>query len=441
MNATCAVLAVLLLQVQSGSPRVEEPVRVEYVLLDVVAFDDDGQPVTDLTIDEFKLIDGGKKIPPESLDVLDLRFSASPPAGESVAGESVKVAVAPRYVLLLDLEDVDRAGVEKTYRQLDSFLDRAASRPGFTLAIHSLDGGDLTDGFVTVAAARGALARDRRGRPGGSDADVESWARTTGSSPGAGARRTTTGSGGIELTDLEERFVACGRLGEGGPGHDVVSAHACVREELALYLEYRYARTTGTLRELERLAYRFGEPSRPTFLLLVSPGFEIRPGRAAASLAREYLQPGSNPDTPEFPRTLETLPEPRSFEAEFRRVVHACVSARTVFHTFDMYTFGAEESRRADPAFGATTEKTIRLYGDARAESARGLATLAENTGGIPYSGKTLKPMAAVLDRTVFIYTLGYTSPEGKPGKYRKIKLQCRRKGVRLLHRAGYFGS
>ena len=39
-----------------------------------------------------------------------------------------------------------------------------------------------------------------------------------------------------------------------------------------------------------------------------------------------------------------------------------------------------------------------------------------------------------------FVYVLGYRSPPGKEGAFRKIKVKCLRKGVTLRHRSGYLG-
>jgi len=45
MHAAWLVLGVLLSQTASGANLVEQPVRVEYVLLDVAAYDEQGRPV------------------------------------------------------------------------------------------------------------------------------------------------------------------------------------------------------------------------------------------------------------------------------------------------------------------------------------------------------------------------------------------------------------
>jgi VWFA-related protein len=459
VHGTWILLAVLLAQAGSVPPLEEQPVRVEYVLLDVVAYDKQGRPVTDLVLDDFKLTESGKKIDIESLDILDLRtpvsrgVSGRDDGAESGPDPGKSSSPGPRYVLLLDFGGIDEAQRNRSFDQLGEFLARADQRPGFRVAVLAADAGELTAGFVSATAAREALARARQRLVGETNDDAREWVRTTGSTTGgprpapggtAGSRDSVSllasaGPGTTGLGDLEERFAACRRLDAGGPGH-AANAYACIRDELDAYLGYLNAHTAERLGTLEMLAYHYGASSQPTFLLLVSPGLEIRPGRAAISLARSYLPGGTTTDSLDFAQPLDLLPEPRDFEPDLRRVVHACVSARVVFHTFDIYSFGAEEFRRADPAFEAAPEAAVRLHGEARADNAGGLAELAEETGGTSYSGKTLKPMTGVLDQTAFLYTLGYSSPPGKPGAYRKIKLKCRRKGVSLLYRGGYFG-
>jgi VWFA-related protein len=455
VHGSWIALAVLLAQAGAAPPLEEQPVRVEYVLLDVVATDKRGEPVTDLALDDFRLTEGGKRIKIESLDVLDLRVSTDGGGGVgATAAAPDGSSPDPRYVLALDLGQAEGTELNKSFDQLGEFLDRAEERPGFTVAILAADAGELTDGLVRAPEAREALARYRARRVGDAGGSAREWARTSGSTPGSPGGQpgpvddshgsvsglSAAGPAADELSVLEERFASCRKLGDGGPGAGV-NAHNCIRDELILYLENRNAQTTELLATLESLAYRFGATARPTFILLLSPGLAIRPGEAAVALARSYLPGGAATEGPDFVRSIDLLPQPRSFEPELRRVVHACVRGRVVFHTFDIFTFGAEEFRRADPAFDSAPEEAVRLHGEARAESIAGLAELAQETGGTFHSGKTLKPMTGVLDQTLFLYTLGYSSPEGKPGAYRKIKLKCRRKGIRLLHRGGYFGG
>lgn len=213
-------------------------------------------------------------------------------------------------------------------------------------------------------------------------------------------------------------------------------------------------RTLGTLDELEALAYRVGEAATPTAILLVSPGFSLEPGAAAIRLAARYdrvqgpegrdLQAGAaGPPPPTLTTTeqLQPYPDPPSFEREFRRVIHACVSRRVAFHTIDLYNGGTLQNRELDPSLPVASERVLGAYATYREETTSGLLALATASGGFRYSGATLDPMDDVIRQTCRIYVLGYRSPAGDPGKYRRIQLKCKRKGVELRHRTGYFGG
>lgn len=40
-----------------------------------------------------------------------------------------------------------------------------------------------------------------------------------------------------------------------------------------------------------------------------------------------------------------------------------------------------------------------------------------------------------------FFYILGYHSPAKNSGKFRKIKVKVKRRGVKLAYRRGYYGA
>ena len=63
---------------------------------------------------------------------------------------------------------------------------------------------------------------------------------------------------------------------------------------------------------------------------------------------------------------------------------------------------------------------------------------LATGTGGTFQT--YIKEMRPLLEGNRFVYVLGYAKPAGKPGKLRKIKVKCTRKGIQLRHRTGYIG-
>ena len=117
------------------------------------------------------------------------------------------------------------------------------------------------------------------------------------------------------------------------------------------------------------------------------------------------------------------------------------VSRRVAFHTFDLYSGGTLQNRDLDPSLPVASERVLGAYATYREETTSGLLALATASGGFRYSGLTLDPMDDVIRQTRRVYVLGYRSPAGAPGKYRRIQLKCKRKGVELRHRTGYFGT
>jgi hypothetical protein len=75
-------------------------------------------------------------------------------------------------------------------------------------------------------------------------------------------------------------------------------------------------------------------------------------------------------------------------------------------------------------------------------EIASGISELTEESGGRFFQTYTLtNPIQKVLDEDRFSYLIGYQSPDGRPGRFRKIKIKVKRKGVKLYYRQGYYGG
>ena len=68
-------------------------------------------------------------------------------------------------------------------------------------------------------------------------------------------------------------------------------------------------------------------------------------------------------------------------EDEFRRVVHACVQNRVVFHTFDVYNFTIEMRRQAGVGFTHGNSQVVSAYREHGRELNAGLRDLADESG------------------------------------------------------------
>lgn len=75
----------------------------------------------------------------------------------------------------------------------------------------------------------------------------------------------------------------------------------------------------------------------------------------------------------------------------------------------------------------------------ARSDASQGATSLADDTGGIVVQNTNdmEKGLKKMLDTMKTYYILGYEPPSGKPG-FRRIRVEVRRKDLRVLARRGY---
>lgn len=441
-----AALLAPLLAAQAGPPALQERARIEYVLVEVSARDREGLLVTDLGLGDFLLTENGKKIRIESLDILDLRGEGEAPAAprpSPLPSSDDRRIGRSQVIVALDFEFTTYREARQTLDEMEKFLSGTVGRAHLEFLLYSLEGGALMDGFTEdPKQALRALA----------DYKARYLERLQ-----AGARRGPVDdrySSTADLAEFERRLASCRFAADSAPNErsDYTFFWNCVQQELAAFLEVQNVRTETTLRELEALAERFQDRDSLKTVVFVSPGFSLNPGVAASQLAAGYAQlatgrittggaaEGSGVPGMDRPQMPAAPPSLRSFEGEFARVLDACARRQVVFHTFDLYNFGMASARQADPQFRDASPGHLAAYRAFVQERAGGMTELAEATGGAFHSGPTLAELGEVLEGTRFLYILGYTSPPGKQGAYRKIKVKCARKGVELTHRRGYFG-
>lgn len=73
-------------------------------------------------------------------------------------------------------------------------------------------------------------------------------------------------------------------------------------------------------------------------------------------------------------------------------------------------------------------------------EKLGGLLKLSNETGGVHKKGSKLnESLKWTLENHRMLYVLGYPLPKSKKGKYRNIEVICKRPGVKIDHRQGYW--
>ncbi len=400
----CLVALFAAMAAQEDVPAPDEGVVVEYVLVDVTAWDKRRQLVTDLALKDFVLRENGKIVVVTSLDILDLREEA---ASASAPATAVHLdADAPRLersqvVLALDFQFTGPADATATFSQLEGYLDETAGHDKLGYRIYSLESGWEMEEFSTDPEVVLKALRDYHRRYD---------QRHTGKNINQG----------MHLSGLQQGLHLCGGFSQ-----------ACAREALDRYLAQEEARTETIMRELESLAESFPEGASLRSILFVSPGFSLEPGRGAlAMLGADMTSPNASMES------RMGLPRLHSFDDRFQEVLSVCARNKVVFHAFDVYNFGMEElygntAARSNPGAG----NAYKVY---RQELQEGMRDLARGTGGTFQT--YIKEMRPLLEGNRFVYVLGYAKPDGKPGKFRKIKVKCTRKGIQLRHRTGYIG-
>jgi VWFA-related protein len=399
------ILPLLLAQAEPDPP--EERVRVDYVLVEVVARDGRDRLVTDLTLDDFILRDDGKKVALESLDILDLRGGEAPPPAAVVANPDLPRLRGSRVLLAVDFEFADHLGVNETFLRLEKYLEATTEHPDLSYLLYSLEGGALMESFSTdPSVAVEALSAYRRRYD----------------ERHQGLRRDDR----IEnIQELETRFGMCMRDAD------------CIRMTLRSFLDFQNARTETVMRELEALISRFPDNESYHSIVFISPGFSLHPGSAGVQLAAHFLGYGDGTDLAS--RTSGGLPGTVSFEDRMDEVVQACDRNRVVFHGFDIFNADTALNRKVDVSrSGAPGGGILSSYDSYQREMQRGMQDLARDTGGV--FQVYLDKMRPVMEGDRFIYVLGYTRPPGADGSFRKLKVKCKRGGVRLRHRRGYTG-
>jgi len=444
-------------------PLIQEEYKVQYVLLDVVAIDKrTDKPITDLKATDFVVTENRKKVTIDSFEVLDFSRPRSQAAAEQPAPASpasggpppgltiAQPAPLEQYILAIDLESAGIAEVNKAFSQLDKFLDKLETRENLGVMAYSLTHGGVTDDFISKPEdIKAALANYR-------DQYIGELDRTrTGTHALRGDRsRFGRGTGQLNrnLEELERKLEQCRSLHDRTRVGGSPEFFQCIDDELAAFVDIQEIRVERAIGELESLTFRFVDTPGPKTILFVSPGFSLYPGQAGIELAnlfkgpagRDPLQGSGDPSLDmmraQQPNFNNIPSSARSYEDEFRRVAHACIRNRVVFHTFDAFNRDMADQRQLTSGrnLSRAVVNAYRTYID---ELNGGLRKLAEESGGrFVTTSSVVGPMLDIVSQPQFIYVLGYQSPPGRDG-FRNIKIKCKRRRVELRYRSGYFGE
>ena len=417
---TALALAASPLRAQQEQPvsAFEERLDVHLVQLEFLATDRQGRPVTDLTAgdlvvkelgrrQELALFERHRTPAPRRLDPPDARIHFDGPDGQR---PRVTGGANPRWlVFLFDLVHNDLA-TRRDAREAARELIASDLAPGDQVAIATFDGSvHLEQNFT---ADRRILERALE-RAAARPAPAADW-------------RMRMRELIFLIRDCQKQMVAQQRF---EPGRE------CVASVGRNYVQEVRAQSERYIESFDTLSRLLAGVQGRKIVFLFSHGVSLDAGWEAADAIAAVA--GSNVQIQELRYELTR-------EADYRRDLAAAVE-RAV--RGDVTVFALDGSPRPTGDFDVDLRVRLRNtaspYATAFDEARRGLAELAHSTGGRFYgSGDFAADLDRALDATHGAYTVGYYRDLARvkdPDAFFKVKIECRRKGVEISSRPGYY--
>jgi VWFA-related protein len=370
-------------------------ITTRLVQVSVVAHDGHGNPIADLTQEDFRLFDNGQeqKITYFSKDSSEVRAGEAPPlpadtwSNQSSRGGSVPVNLT---VILFDQVNTQAADQASARNQIIRFLNQM--RPEDRIALYALGDGirvlhDFTSDAASLLQAL-ARAKARNGRL------------------------------------VPENESAIGAIGDTSGDPDLDSFLEAADSAFTQYqVTDRVLRTTDAL---EAIAAHVGKLPGRKNLLWVSGGFPLMIGY---DMDQTMVQ--------------ATGLDNRSFLLEVDRAGRALNDANIAVYPVDAHQLRASLSAfgvNPPPTTRAATTRPTTVIGDRSGVDT--MENIAARTGGVAYhdTNDLSGAIRSAIDDSRVVYTLAYApSHNDWDSKFRKIKVETRRPGAHLRFRNGYF--
>ena len=421
LRVSCIFLALAALSTRARerpTSAFEDRLDVHLVQLELLATDRRGRPVTDLTAGELVVKESGRAQEivlferhhqplARQLDVPDGRIHFDGPDGQT---PRVTGGAEPRWlVFLFDLVHNDPA-TRREAGEAARELIASGLAPGDQAAVAVFDGSIHLEQNFTARHETLDRAIDRAfARP----APTADWSR--------------------RMRELIFLVRDCQK--QMGANRQFATGRECVAGAGRQYVQEARAMSERYIESFDTLGRLLAGVQGRKLVFLFSHGVSLDPGREAADAVAAVA--GDNVQIQELRYEL-------TGEADYRRDLAAAVE-RAV--RGDVTVFALDGSPR--PTGDFDVDERVRLRGAASPyttafdEARRGLAELAHSTGGRFYgSGDFSADLASALGATRGAYTAGYyrdLSKVDKPGAFFKLKVACKRKGVEISTRPGYY--
>lgn len=418
-----------------------DTIDVQLINLEVTAVDEDGNPVTDLTLEDFRVYEDGDPVEVTHFFAVEngLR-QASEEAIESLpttthGPETVVPTADPGrfFVLFVDNANIHPSGRRAVFRQLRHDLDRLMA-PADRVLVVSQDRElrveqPFTSDYRLVAAALDRIERESSADSSARLAEQRMIRQLIdqGREPGTDRNPPTQG------TD-----PTSGELPAAMPTPEItpaMDAEAIVRT-IQSHAQRVALETQSTLDALGRFVSSMaGLPGRKA-IVYVSDGLEIRPGEYLFRLwDHRYRSVTGDLDEVRV-RSADREIERYSLEQRFQRFLTRASSSRVTFYTIqpggEIVGGGVSaENRRVVMSLDAR-----QADGDRR----RSMIDLAEATGGkaLTDTDNIQALLGQLRQDLAFYYSLGFPSPHGGDGSHHSIRVEVRRPGVQLRYLKGY---
>lgn len=126
---------------------VDESLRVEYIMLDIVARTKQGELVTDLKASDFVVKDNRKKVQPDVFQILDYRHGNA----QDADGDALPLPER-QFILALDTESAQYEEGLEAFNQLREFVKGLGETYPYKIKIISLERDSLKPEFVDNSA-------------------------------------------------------------------------------------------------------------------------------------------------------------------------------------------------------------------------------------------------------------------------------------------------
>jgi VWFA-related protein len=382
----------------------------------------DGEPIRGLTVNDFEVFDGRKKVQITGFEVLDL--AAAAPAATQAAVPQVPVSARRHFMMLFDLSFSEPKSIAKARQAALGVVQGLHPTDLVAVSTYStLSGPQLVLGF-TPDRGQIAAALDTLGLPKLVDRAPDPLRLVLTDARASALRIDPTGGGGTaqgaEVKAAKEAALV-----------DTLESLTAASESAERSVQQQVLRTmTKSLTDLARL---MAEVEGRKYVVYLSEGFD-------ASLIQGRGAPAGT-DAVEFERSTSDsrITDPTGGQGSDEQFG----DTRSINAVEKML----EEFRRADCQIQAVDIGGLRAgadQGGQRPSGREALFNMAKSTGGELYENfnDLSVAMGQMLRRTGVTYVLSFQPDSLKPdGSFHKLRVELKNaaRGSRVVYRQGYY--